>query len=200
MKNVLRFSAALVLVASLSSGCKQAESTSGPPPSGAPPVVVPTTAAAPSTNPQVHAPSGGAPTGEREHDQGRAISGKVVEKLDAASYSYLRIQTPAGEIWAAVPTAKTAVGAEVTVLAHDGGDGLSAIKIWLAKGVGPHIPAAPIPITKEQPTAVQLTLPPTTCDQVLVVACNAGGQICSKPVQVPFCPKKKHKLPAKTAG
>ena len=43
------------------------------------------------------------------------ISGKVQETIDASQYTYLRLQTASGEVWAAVPTAKAAVGSEVTV-------------------------------------------------------------------------------------
>lgn len=43
------------------------------------------------------------------------ISGKVLERIDAAPYSYLRIQSAKGEIWAAVPETKLEKGAEVTV-------------------------------------------------------------------------------------
>jgi hypothetical protein len=44
-----------------------------------------------------------------------ALTGKVLERIDASPYSYLRIQTAAGEVWAAVPETKTEKGAEVTV-------------------------------------------------------------------------------------
>jgi hypothetical protein len=43
------------------------------------------------------------------------IKGKVVERLDAPPYSYLKLQTEKGEAWAAVPKTDTATGAEVTV-------------------------------------------------------------------------------------
>jgi hypothetical protein len=44
-----------------------------------------------------------------------AVKGKVLETLDAAGYTYLRLQTAEGEMWAAVPKATTAVGEEVVV-------------------------------------------------------------------------------------
>ena len=44
------------------------------------------------------------------------LSGKVAEKIDASEYSYLRIESPAGEIWAAVPKSKVEIGAQVKVL------------------------------------------------------------------------------------
>ncbi len=49
-------------------------------------------------------------------DVGAAIKGKVLERLDAPPYSYLKLQTDKGETWAAVPKTETAVGGEVTVL------------------------------------------------------------------------------------
>lgn len=44
-----------------------------------------------------------------------SVMGKVLEKLDAPPYSYLKIKTADGEAWAAVPKAEIAVGADVTV-------------------------------------------------------------------------------------
>ena len=44
-----------------------------------------------------------------------APSGTVLERLDASSYSYLRLRTPSGEIWAAVPQTDVAVGTQVTI-------------------------------------------------------------------------------------
>ncbi|HEX9053107.1 MAG TPA: nucleotide-binding protein [Anaeromyxobacter sp.] len=48
-------------------------------------------------------------------DAGAAIKGKVLERLDAPPYSYLRLQTDKGEAWAAVPRVDAAAGTEVTV-------------------------------------------------------------------------------------
>ncbi len=55
--------------------------------------------------------------------QAGPIKGKVAERVDAAPYSYLRLTTAQGEIWAAVPQTNVASGAEVTVenpMAMDG--------------------------------------------------------------------------------
>lgn len=43
------------------------------------------------------------------------LSGKVVETLDAAGYTYLKIATPDGEKWAAVPATKVAKGQSVAI-------------------------------------------------------------------------------------
>ena len=51
---------------------------------------------------------GAAPTGD-------ALTGQVQERLSASPYVYLRIKTPRGEVWAAVPEAAIETGAEVTV-------------------------------------------------------------------------------------
>jgi len=51
------------------------------------------------------------------------VKGKVVEKIDAAPYSYLKLSGPGGEIWAAVPQTAVAVGSEVVIenpMAMDG--------------------------------------------------------------------------------
>lgn len=44
-----------------------------------------------------------------------SITGAVVEKLDAAGYSYVRVKTATAEEWAAVPQVDVAVGAKVTI-------------------------------------------------------------------------------------
>jgi len=44
-----------------------------------------------------------------------AVTGEVLEIRDVESYTYLRLKTAQGETWAAVPTAKVAKGAKVTV-------------------------------------------------------------------------------------
>ena len=43
------------------------------------------------------------------------VKGKIVERLDAEPYSYLRLKTDQGEAWAAVPKTDKAAGAEVVV-------------------------------------------------------------------------------------
>ena len=45
-----------------------------------------------------------------------SLSGRVAEKIDASQYTYLRLNTASGEVWAAVPKSNIAVGAETTVV------------------------------------------------------------------------------------
>ncbi|MDQ3266731.1 MAG: nucleotide-binding protein [Myxococcota bacterium] len=44
-----------------------------------------------------------------------ALVGTIAERLDAASYTYLRLQTAGGESWVAVPATNVAVGTRVTI-------------------------------------------------------------------------------------
>jgi hypothetical protein len=61
------------------------------------------------------APQAAAPTPGPE-SAAATIKGKVVEKLDAPPYSYLKLKTSDGkEVWAAVPKTDTPEGAEVAV-------------------------------------------------------------------------------------
>ena len=62
---------------------------------------------APRTAVPTHAPASEAASS--------SITGRVLERIDASPYSYLRIQSGQGEIWAAVPETKVEKGAEVTV-------------------------------------------------------------------------------------
>jgi len=48
-------------------------------------------------------------------NQGPAIQGRLLERIDVPNYSYLRLQSAQGEIWAAVPTAKVEKGADLTI-------------------------------------------------------------------------------------
>ncbi|MGA7614716.1 MAG: nucleotide-binding protein [Thermoanaerobaculia bacterium] len=43
------------------------------------------------------------------------VEGKVLETMDAAGYTYVRMQTPAGEVWAAVSATKLEKGADVAI-------------------------------------------------------------------------------------
>jgi len=45
-----------------------------------------------------------------------ALSGKVLERIDAAPYSYLHVQSATGEFWAAVPQNKLDKGADITLV------------------------------------------------------------------------------------
>ncbi len=60
------------------------------------------------------APPAAAPPGAPEVAVG-SIQGKVLERLDAPPYSYLKLQTAQGETWAAVPQTEVAKGGDVTV-------------------------------------------------------------------------------------
>lgn len=44
-----------------------------------------------------------------------AVAGEVLEVQNVESYTYLKLRTAQGETWAAVPTAKVAKGAKVTI-------------------------------------------------------------------------------------
>jgi len=54
------------------------------------------------------------PTVAKSVDQNR-ITGTVLETLDVSSYTYVRFETPDGEVWAAVPQARLEVGAQVVI-------------------------------------------------------------------------------------
>lgn len=47
--------------------------------------------------------------------QGAPLSGTVLEVKNVDQYTYLRLRTKEGEVWAAVPTAQVKVGAEVGI-------------------------------------------------------------------------------------
>jgi hypothetical protein len=59
------------------------------------------------------APVAGSPAPEAAPSA--SLQGKVVERLDAPPYSYLKLKTAQGEVWAAVPKTDVEKGADVTV-------------------------------------------------------------------------------------
>jgi hypothetical protein len=89
----MRRLSAVLLVAVAVVGCKKSE----------PPV---------AAAPQAAAPAGA----EAAAAQGTTIKGKVLERLDAPPYSYLKLSVGKEEMWAAVPKADTEKGKEVTVV------------------------------------------------------------------------------------
>jgi hypothetical protein len=74
-----------------------------PAPSGAPEPSA--TAAAPPAAASAALPAATAP-----------VTGTVAETMDAASYTYVRLTTPQGDQWAAVPQTKLAVGDKITIV------------------------------------------------------------------------------------
>jgi len=57
----------------------------------------------------------GTTAGEQPAANANVLQGKVLERLDAGRYSYLRLSTSSGEIWAAVLLTKAGIGSEVTI-------------------------------------------------------------------------------------
>jgi len=69
------------------------------------------------SKPEAPKPPPGAPApGAVAPGDSPVIKGKVAERLDAAPYSYLRLNTAAGEVWTAVPQTDLKEGAEVVIL------------------------------------------------------------------------------------
>ena len=93
-----RLASALVLVAAVA-GCKKSEPVTAAPVAAAPAGAMAQAAAAPE----------GAPAAN-------AVKGKILERIDAAPYSYLKLATDKGEVWAAVPETKLEKGAEASVV------------------------------------------------------------------------------------
>ena len=64
-----------------------------------------------ATHARVNSPAPGAAPAS-----GEGLSGKVLERLDASPYCYLRLKTSKGEVWVAIPEAKIEKGTDVTVV------------------------------------------------------------------------------------
>ena len=76
----------------------------------------------------------------------------------------------------------------VTLLATDGGDGVSVARAWLGG-----LPlGAPQPIAAGQPSTIRLDVPENRCrEPLLIYACNAPGAVCSVGQKVSACGDKK---------
>lgn len=53
---------------------------------------------------------------EAQAPNASSVSGTVLETMDAGGYTYLKLRTSSGEIWAAVPQTKTKAGTQVTLV------------------------------------------------------------------------------------
>lgn len=67
------------------------------------------------TDPNTRAQSGVIQTAAPAATSSSQVTGKVLETMDAAGYTYLKVQTADGEKWAAVSQAKVAKGSTVTI-------------------------------------------------------------------------------------
>jgi hypothetical protein len=89
------------------------------PPSGMPALANPP----PPTSPSAASPTEQTPAHAAAAESPIAVQGRLLERIDQGTYSYLRIQTASGEEWAAVPQAEIAKGTDVGVtnatLMHD---------------------------------------------------------------------------------
>ena len=120
----MRATLPLLLIALAAVGCRTSK-----PQASEPVVAAPITQPAPPSTPvmpkdDVHAGVIAAPTSKAPVKaaaapaapaQGEGLTGKVLERIDASPYCYLRLKTAKGEVWAAIPEAKIEKGAEVTI-------------------------------------------------------------------------------------
>jgi membrane protein implicated in regulation of membrane protease activity len=93
-----------------------------------------------------------APALEAAAPAAAGIQGKIVERIDAAPYSYLKLATAQGEVWAAVPKTDLNKGAEVTVehaLAMNGFESKSLNRKFDVVYFGNLAGAGPTPETKQ---------------------------------------------------
>ncbi|HBA89308.1 MAG TPA: hypothetical protein DCZ75_15370 [Geobacter sp.] len=97
---------------------QQAKPAEKPPVPAAPAAPAATTAGAESKLPPTHP---ALPKGALEAAQAKAaqaaLSGKVVEAMDAGGYTYICLEREGGKTWAAIPSTDVKVGSEVTIQA-----------------------------------------------------------------------------------
>ncbi len=98
---------ALALTASLAAACQQQPTEAAP----AGPVVPP-----PSDPAKVAPAPTASAAGTAAPNSPPPVKGVVLERIDASSYSYLRLKTERGEEWAAVPKATVSKGDEVSIV------------------------------------------------------------------------------------
>ncbi len=140
--------------------------------------------------PQPAAPVAVAPAG----GPAAPVRGKVLERIDAAPYSYLRLATAEGETWAAVPQSDVAKGTDVVVenpMPMDGFESKTLKRKFdklsfgtLAKGGGPAAeapaPAAPAGAPQGMPPGT----PPAMAGMAAQHAAAAAGPADAGDVKV----------------
>lgn len=115
----MRTALAFLIILLAASGCRTSRPKPGGPVVAAP--AVPATPQPPPPSTSQETPAAPlparvqAPKAVPAPAQGNVLVGKLLERLDAAPYCYLRLQTDKGEVWAAVPDAKLETGGTVTV-------------------------------------------------------------------------------------
>ncbi|HEX7581068.1 MAG TPA: hypothetical protein VF580_13815, partial [Thermoanaerobaculia bacterium] len=67
-----------------------------------------------------------APHGEQKPQAAVDLTGAIMETMDSGGYTYLKLKTPAGEIWAAVNQAPVKVGEQATVIGSMQMDGFES--------------------------------------------------------------------------
>lgn len=103
----------LVLTVLMVLGCSKAETPAAEKPGAA---LEPATAAAGAPGSEASAPMHPGQPQVGAQPGVSALTGSVLETMDAAGYTYMRLKTADGETWAAVNESKVAVGDTVTVL------------------------------------------------------------------------------------
>lgn len=101
----------VLLIASAVLGCNSNKSKASEPVVAAPTQAMAPGAEMPMPKDQAHAGAAAAAPAA-----GEGLTGKVLERLEASPYCYLRLKTAKGEVWAAVPETKAEKGSEVTVV------------------------------------------------------------------------------------
>lgn len=109
----LIFAAALLLFVAVA-GCKgNNEQASAPAADKQPATVQP--GAAPAAGPGAPAPAPAEPAQVAPAPQEAQLSGKVLETMNAAGYTYVNVETPTGPVWAALPETKVEVGQDIVL-------------------------------------------------------------------------------------
>lgn len=108
----LVLAAALLLLVG-GAGCKANNEKASAPGADQQPVTVQPGAA--PAEPAATAPAPAEPAPAAPAPQVSQISGKVLETMNAAGYTYVNVETPSGPVWAALPETKVEVGQEVVL-------------------------------------------------------------------------------------
>ena len=127
-----------------------------------------------------------------------SLQGQVLEVLEAAPYTYLRLRTAQGELWTAVPAAPVKPGDPVTVLAQvrmDNFQSATLHRTFPAVYMGTLAGAGPAPVAAPAATAMPpATMPPAAMAPAAMaaMAAPAPGQ-GSGPAHgaAPFAPTAK---------
>ncbi|HBI15930.1 MAG TPA: DNA-binding protein [Desulfobulbaceae bacterium] len=109
------FIAAVLLLLGVGAGCKGSNEQATSPAADRQPATVQPEASPAGPGEEETAPATSEPAHGEPAPQVAQISGKVLETMNAAGYTYVNVETPSGPVWAALPETRVEAGKDIVL-------------------------------------------------------------------------------------